>query len=143
MKKGKHYKLIDFSSPIIRNNTNMLCDNNKGGTILTYKVTEIRYISLRTYNWIIRSARIYETLVFFKPLKKNWDRKAYMIKKHDWGRKNHLLTKLWLIVGKDFKDIFSVTSTQLATFPECEDKNLIKELNNRNDSFILSNNQNR
>lgn len=121
----------------------MLSDNNKGGIILVYKVTEVRYISLRTHNYIIRSARIHRTLAFFRPLKKDWDRKTYLIKKHDWGRKNHLLTKLWLMVDTHFKDIFSVTKTELAKVPQCEDKDLIKALNVRNESFILSNNQNR
>lgn len=140
IKKGKLYKLIQFSQPVIVNNTEMLSDNNKGGILLCYKITEVKYISLFKYNYILNpKLHIYEKIFFFKPLKKDWNREAYKISQIYWGRKHHLLTRLWLIVDKDFKDIFSVTKDKLKTYPQCKDKKLIKQLDVRNESFILSN----
>jgi len=142
MKKGQLFELIKFDAPVIANHINLLSDNNKGGIVLVYKVTDVKYISFFDHDYFILPKRC-KQLAFFKPLKRDWDRDAYKISKVYWGRKHHLLTKLWLKVDTSFKDIFSVTSAELKLIPQCKDKELIKNLNSRNEKFILSNNQNR
>ena len=140
--KGYLFKLIDFSQPIIKDRTKLLSDNNKGGTLLTYSRTEIRYISLWKHEYVLHPVHKFtKILVFFNPLKKDWNRQAYWMEKIYWGKKHHLLTKLWLEVDIEFKDIFSVTLVELRIIPQCKDKNLIKRLNARNETFILQSKQ--
>ena len=145
MKKGRLFELIKFNAPVIANYVELLSDNNKGGILLVYKVTDVKYISFFNHNYSILFKRS-EQLVFFRPLKRNWPRNVYKITLFYWGKKHHLLTKLWLEVDTDFKDIFSVTPAKLKRISHLtfkKDKELIKQLNSRNEKFILSNNQNR
>lgn len=139
IKKGYLYEMIRFSQPIIVNHTNMLSDNNKGGVLLVYTKTKVIYISLFRHDYALYLINFKQIVAYFKPLKGNWNREAYKIDKIYWGRKNHLLTKLWLEVNTEFKDIFSITSTELAKIPQCKDEKLIKKLNTRSEVFILSN----
>ena len=143
IKKGKLYRLIGFSQPLIVEHTRMLSDNNKGGIVLTYLSADILYIPILKRKIIIRIVRHYSKEKYFKPLKKDWRRDVYKIESMYWGKKNHLLTKLWLKVDNDFKDIFSIAAKELKIARQCKDKELIKQLNIRKDVFILSTNQNR
>ena len=142
IKKGNLYKLIELQQPIIVNHgSTLMNDNNKGGALLRYVVTEIRYISLFNYNYALFSVNsVKKNVRFFNPLKRDWNRKAYKIDKLHWGKRNRLLTNLWLIVDNDFKDIFSVTTSQLKSFSHCKDDELIKNLKSRKEVFITNQN---
>ena len=139
MKQGKLFKLIDFSSPIIANHKHLLADNKIGGVLLTYKVRDVIYISLFGYNINLFSKKSVKRMYFFKPLKQSWKREAYKISKIYWGKKDYLLTNLWLQVDVNFKKIRTVSPTKLAMIPQCKDKNLIKQLNFITEKFIIKN----
>jgi len=139
MKQGKLYKLIDFSTPIIVNHKHMLANTKRGGVLLTYKVKDVIYISLFGYNIHLFSKKSVKRMYFFNPLKQSWKREAYKISKIYWGKKDYLLTNLWLQVDVNFKKIHAVSPTKLAMIPQCKDKNLIKHLNFQTEKFIIPN----
>lgn len=140
IKQGTLFQLIWFSQPIIVNHINLKSDNQLGGVLLRYKITDIKYISFFNHDYaILPKLKWSKQLTFFKPMKKDWDRTVYRITPRYWGKKHHLLTQLWLEVDNDFKDIFSVTPAKLKKVPQCKDQDLIKKLNIRKEVFILSN----
>jgi len=137
------------SIPVIKQG--IVTRQNAGGIKLEYDIHVTDNIHMKigkrdTYipYWKYNKQR----LVFFKPLKAQWDFAKYPLAKNFQGKKDDLMTNLWLIlmsikgntdcyddiinIKKDFKSIRIKTLCTKQTHHE-----MIKHLNNKEERFPI------
>jgi len=99
--KRYNFTLKRSSKPVINNTKEEVTEQKAGGIKLEYDVRVTDNIHMR-----IGKRDIYipywrfnkQTLVFFKPLKAQWDFKSYKLANNFRGTPDNLMTNLWLIL---------------------------------------------
>jgi len=74
-------KLVYWKRRIIFHNTNI------GPIKISYPVRILKRVKV----------------VFLRPYKKNWDTQRNRLPMNYWGKKNNLLTNMWIVVESDYK----------------------------------------
>ena len=142
------YVLLKKDSPTIKGK-HVIFDAKVGGEKLVYK--RIRY-SINVFkigNLEIKiPSMVYwlkefgapvsnntDTIVFLRPFKKTWDNSERPRVSYDeWGKKDHPLTNIWLIIQFDYTDI-SQTVPLIKEY--VEDAKLKKLLRQKAEKFII------
>ena len=106
------YKLIKKDVAIISNNkiTNISQIEQIGGEKLVYQKYYITFLSLILFKHRIRipiKKTKHGMMVFYKPLKRYWDKRTNRIPHPLWGKTNRELTQFWIKMSGDYTNIQS------------------------------------
>lgn len=140
------FKLKESHVPDLTHETKN--DKLYGGIRLKYYINKVFY--LKIFNMEIPYyIKKLGAKTFFRPYRKYWDKRTYRLSPVYWGKKNHPLTRLWMIID-DTK--FPLGSTKI--IPEVilkhqftkifnakfVTKNLTVNLFDKNSKFSINNN---
>lgn len=130
---------------------NVISDARVGGEKLVYQrvsysVQVIKPFNLftvmiplllyRNINGKIELKKETTKVAYLRPYKKNWAPKKDRLPFHEWGKKEHPLTNIWVELEFDYKDIVS----QMPIIKSrVEDQSLIKFLRQHEEKFTVIN----
>jgi len=77
-------------------------------------------------------------VVFLRPYKKNWDTQRNRLARNYWGKTNHPLTNMWIVVETDYK---KWSGTTVRFKDQVTDHTIIKALKSIEESFFVFVNQ--
>lgn len=85
------------------------------GILLTYKISKVICLTFFGKKLLIYKKKL-GNKIFYRPLKKDWDKKAYRVPNVYWGKVNQKLTRLWVIVHSvtvKHNSVFVITEESL------------------------------
>ena len=85
-------------------------------------------------------ARIFkrQKVVFLRPYKKNWDSQRNRLDRNYWGKTNHPLTRMWIVVETDYK---KWSGTTVRFKDQVTDHEFIKAFKSEAEDFSIYVNQ--
>ena len=105
------YTLIKKDVPEICNGQ-VVSDPGVGGTKLVYwkrryvlKSINIGSIKISYPTYVSKAKKV----VFLRPYKKHWDSQRNRLDRNYWGKTNHPLTNMWMVVETDYKKWSDIT----------------------------------
>lgn len=134
------YTLIKKDVPEICDGQ-IVSDPDVGGIKLVYLKRRVRVnsVSLGPIK-IVYPVKVFKgkKITFLRPYKTNWDTKRNRLSRNYWGKKNHPLTNMWIVVEKDYKK----WSDSIVRFKDqVTDHTLIRFLKSETESFTIFVNQ--
>ena len=153
MKTKIKYTLLEKSIPVIKKNS-IVYDARVGGEKLIYQKTTTNFTTINIGKLFsidiplifkmnkkgkISRNIIKEKIIFLRPYKNYWNKDGKRDKWlpfHQWGKKEHPLTNIWLEMLFDFTDIMK----QTPVIKSCvDDPIIIKFLRQHEEEFTIIN----